>query len=133
MEIAKIGELGWLRAAMLTIRDRQMKALDDRALEDFFRRACAFLREFARADIARLDDTRLLAGVKVAYAAARGHGVVGEQGLMRWMCLQIMAGGAFYQSPEFAVLLTKGGSADDLLRELYDRLATLEIRRGNPG
>jgi hypothetical protein len=74
MEIAKIGELGWLRAAMLTIRDRQMKALDDRALEDFFRRACAFLREFAWADIARLDDTRLLAGVKVAYAAARGHG-----------------------------------------------------------
>lgn len=76
---------------------------------------------------------RLLAGVKVAYAAARGHGVVGEQGLMRWMCLQIMAGEAFYQSPEFAVLLTKGGSADDLLRELYYRLAMIEIRRGNPG
>jgi hypothetical protein len=117
---------------MLTIRESQMRALDDHALEDFFRRACAFLREFAREDLARLDDARLLAGVKATYETARQHGVVGEQGVMRWICLHLMAGGKFYESPEVAEALASGRPVDGVLRDIYERLAVLESRRGKP-
>jgi hypothetical protein len=117
---------------MLTIRESQMHVLDAYALEDFFRRACAFLRVFAADDLAKLDDERLLAGVQAAYELAKSHGVVGEQSMIRWMCLQIMAGGKFYEIPEVAEMLRSGRPVDDVLRDLYDRLAVLEIRRGKP-
>jgi hypothetical protein len=117
---------------MLTIRESQIQALNDLAKEDFFRRACTFLRDVARDDLASLDNARLLAGVKLAYATAVNHGVVGEQAVMMWMCLQIMAGARFYELPEVAKLLKSGRPVDDIVRELYDRLALLEIRRGRP-
>jgi hypothetical protein len=115
---------------MLTIRDDQMRVLDEYALQDFFRRACAFLREFAREDLARLDDARLLAGVKATYETARQHGVVGEQGVMRWMCLHLMAGPKFYDLPGVDEALSSGRPVDDVLRDIYERLAVLETRRG---
>jgi hypothetical protein len=109
-----------------------MRALNDYALEDFYRRASAFLREVARDDLAALDDARLLAGVKSACAIASNQGVAGEQAVMMWLCLQIMAGAKFYELPEVAELLRSGRTVDEILRELYDRLAGLEIRRGKP-
>jgi hypothetical protein len=117
---------------MLTIRESQMRALDDHALEDFFRRACTFLREFAREDLGRLDDARLRAGVKATYETARQHGVAGEQGVIRWICLHLMAGPRFYELPGVGQALASGRPVDDVLRDLYERLAVLESRRGMP-
>jgi hypothetical protein len=121
------------KIGMLRIRESQMEALDDYARDDFFRRACTFLRDFAGADLASLDDARLLAGVKTACAIASSHGVVAERAMMMWLCLQIMAGARFYELPEVAALLRSGRAVDNVLRELYDRLAALQIRRGKPG
>jgi hypothetical protein len=109
-----------------------MRALDEYALADFFRRACAFLREFAREDLARLDDARLLAGVKATYETARQRGVVGEQGIMRWISLHLMAGPRFYELPSVGEALASGRPVDDVLRDIYERLAILEMRRGMP-
>jgi hypothetical protein len=117
---------------VLTIRQSQMDALNEHALESFFQRACAFLREYARDDLARLDDQRLLAGVRQAYKTAARHGIVTEQGAMLWMCLQVMTGGKFYEMPEMAELLKNGRTPEDALRDVYDRLSVLETRRGNP-
>jgi len=115
---------------VLTIRQSQMDVLDEQALEDFFRRACAFLREYARDDLARLDDQRLLAGVRGAHSIAAGYGVTSEQGVMMWICLQVMTGGRFYEIPAVAELLKSGRPAEDSLRDLYDRLIAAESRAG---
>ena len=114
---------------MLTITKPQSTALDAQALSGFYKRACAFLRENAGKDVEKFDDAKLRQFVESSHKTAVAHGTSSERSSMMWMCLAIMAGPNFHETPELVELLRPGRNVDTVLNQLFERLAVLEARR----
>lgn len=114
---------------MLTITKPQLDALDAQALNGFYQRACAFLRENAGKDVEKFDDAKLLQFVEASHKTAVTHGASSERTSMLWMCLAIMAGPTFHEVPGLVELLRPGRNIDTILNQIFERLAVLEARR----
>jgi hypothetical protein len=117
---------------MLTISNNQKSILSTIVLENFFQRTADFLRDWARNDLADLSDAQLKDYVKDAYETANEHGVITEQGIVRWACLQVIAGAKFYDEPKVAGLFESNPDGDLLLEQIFEELSNREQSSKRP-
>ncbi len=114
---------------MLKISAEQGAIFDAQVEADFIHHACRLLRVHAQDDLVHLDDAGLAQFVRDSRTLAAQFGVTGEQGILKWALIRILAGYNFHEIPEVEAFFSRERDADHAVKLLYDRLARLEQQR----